>query len=139
MAILTGPSIEGAVLRGIAKFTYDFAVHGGTVGTINLTGDTLPKYAIVYGGLIDVITAISDTGGTSTASLHINAGNDLVSATATSGAPWSTTGIKAIMPVATAGTSIALTADLNVTITVGTENLLGGKFNVFLMYFRSTS
>ena len=139
MSILTGPVEEGASLRGVAKFQFDFASLGGAQGTINLSGDALPIGAIIYGGVIDVITALADAGGGASASLNVEAANDLVSVTVIAGAPWSTTGIKAVVPVATAGTSIKLTAARNVTITITTADLTAGKFNVFLLYFRSAT
>jgi len=138
MAILTGPAVEGAIQRGVAKFQYDFTVHGGTVGSINLTGDQLPIGAVVYGGIIDVITALGSAGG-ATGALNVEAANDLVSATVVAGAPWSTTGLKAIIPVATAGSSVKLTAARNIVLTVAVADLNAGKFNLFLVYFRSAT
>ena len=138
MGILTGPAIEGSSFHGIAKFQYDFAVQGGTAGAITLSGDALPPGAVIYGGVIDVITALGSAGA-ATAALSIEGANDLVSATVVSGAPWSTTGIKAIVPVATAATSIKLTAARTLTLTVAIADLNAGKFNLFLVYFRSAA
>ena len=138
MPIIAGPTnIEGAQFKGIAKFQYDYNVHGGLVSAINITGDPLPDGAIVYGGVLDVITAL--TGAGATVALSINAANDLVSAAAISGAPWSTTGLKAIVPIATAATSIKLTAERYVVATITGAVLTAGKFNLTIIYFRSST
>ena len=119
----------------MGKWTYSFAVNGGAQGTIAMTGDTLPVNAVVVGGILDVTTPV--TGGT-TIAIQLQAANDIISAAADSGAPWSTTGVKAIVPVWTAATtkkvaSSAKTPSLVVTV----ANITAGVFNLHLMYFIS--
>ena len=116
----------------IRKFqaTYDFAVHGGAVSAIPV-GETLPNGTIIVGGFMNVITAI--TGG-ATVAVHANAANDIQTAAADSGAPWSTTGKKAIVPKINTPetTSITLTADRRVTFTITTAAVTAGKVIVTL-------
>jgi hypothetical protein len=129
------PRIEGGQFRGVAKFQYDFAALGGAQGTITLPGIALPIYAIVYGGLMDVITV--PTGAGASIAVQILAANDLVTAAAIAGAPWSSTGLKALVPVCTAGSSIKLTSAKSVAVVISAVDLTAGKFNVFLEYFLS--
>ncbi len=137
MPIITGPAEEGSLYRGVARFQYDYTVHGGAVSAINISGDPLPDGAIIYGGVLDVISAL--TGAGATVALSMNSANDIISAAAISGAPWSTTGIKAIVPVATAATSKKLTAERYMVATITGAVLTAGKFNVAVFYFRSST
>ena len=112
--------------------TYDFAVHGGAVGTIDL-GLGLSKGCVVIGGFIRVLTAL-DSGGSATVAVQLEAANDIISAAAFDGAPWSTTGIKATVPVQTAATMKETTVDRNVSVVIGTAALTAGKFEVHLQW-----
>ena len=120
-----------------ARWTYSFAVNGGGTGTIAMTGPTLPVGAVVIGGVLDVQTAI--TGG-ATVAIQLQAANDIISAAADSGAPWSTTGIKAIVPVFTAATSkkVATTAKTP-SLVVTVANITAGILNLTLVYTVSDS
>ncbi len=128
-------TIDGASPRGVAKFTYDFAARGGAVSVIELTGDDIPDNAIVWDGCVDVLTAFAGAGAT--AALHINAANDLVTATAFDAPPWSSATVQAIVPVGTVATCIKLTAFRHPTLTITGAPLTAGKFNLFLQYFLS--
>lgn len=116
----------------MGKWTYSFAVNGGGTGTIAMTGETLPVNAVVIGGILDVTTAI--TGG-ATVAIQLQSANDIISAAADSGAPWSTTGIKAIVPVFTAATSkkVATTAKTP-SLVVTVAAITAGIFNLTLVY-----
>ena len=129
------PIIEGAISRGVAKFSYDFDALGGAQGDIVLAGTPLPKNAIIWDGVVDVITAI--TGGATVAVTTSQSANDLITASADAGAPWSTTGSKAIVPVGTAAASIKLTADRAPKIVVTVADITAGKFNLFIEYYVS--
>jgi hypothetical protein len=131
------PIIEGAIQRGVAKFTYDYDLHGGTVGNVTLSGTPLPKNAIVWDGVVDVITALTSSLSGTAAVTTSQVANDLVTAAAVSGAPWSTTGRKAIVPVGTAAAAIKLTADRAPLLVIGTGALTAGKFNLFIEYYLS--
>lgn len=129
--------IEGAQSRGVAKFSYDFAVQGGVVGDIVLAGTPLPKNAIVWDGVVDVITALTGGAGATAAVSTAQAANDLITAADITGAPWSTTGSKALVPVGVAANSIKMTADRAPKLVVGTGALTAGKFNLFIEYYLS--
>jgi len=129
--------IEGAKSRGVAKFTFDFAVQGGTVGDIVLNGDPLPSKAIVWDGVVDILTPLTDGSDGTSALSTAQSANDLISDTANSGAPWSSTGLKAIVPVGTQATAIKLTAERKPKLVVAGHDLTAGKFNLFLQYFLS--
>lgn len=120
----------------VARFHYDFAVLGGQVGTIALASALgIPLGAIVYGGLLYVSAAPTSADSTATIALQLNAANDIVNAAAVSGAPWSTTGQKAIIPVCTAATSVRATAARDLSMVIGVEALTAGVFDAWLMYF----
>lgn len=116
-----------------ARYLYDFSTLGGAVSTIALTGAALPAKAIVIGGIMRVLTAITGGAGT-TAGVDLEAASDIILATIVAGAPWSTTGRKAIIPVFTAATAVETTQARTPTITVGVNPITAGKFNLFLQY-----
>ena len=127
------PSNNSLNMLRVARYTYDFTVQGGVQGNLVLTGTALPAGVLAIGGLVSVKNALT-SGGASTASLVIEGANDLITDTAVAGAPWSTTGSKAIVPIMTAGTSILTTISRTPLLVVTTADLTGGKFNLFLIY-----
>ena len=129
--------IEGAQQRGVAKFSYDFAVDGGVTGDITLRGSPLPFKAIVWDGVVDVITVPTSLGGATAAVTTSQSANDLVTAAAIAGAPWSTTGLKALTPVGAAAAGIKMTAARAPKLVIGTADLAAGKFNLFIEYYLS--
>jgi hypothetical protein len=131
------PVIEGAKYRQVAKYTYDFDQQGGTMGNITLIGETLPDDAIVFDGFVDVITPLAGAGGTTAALSTSQAANDLITAAAVSGAPWSSAGLKAIVPVGTVATAIRTTAARAPILVIGTHDLTAGKFHLFIQFFIS--
>lgn len=121
----------------IIRAKYDFAVDGGVVGNINLMdAANVPAGFVVLGGFIDVITPPT-SGGAGTIALQVEGAADLLAAAAVSGAPWSTTGRKAIIPVFTAATSVKTTAARNIVAVIATANLTAGVFEVYLVGFRT--
>ncbi len=129
--------IEGAQQRGVAKFSYDYDVEGGATSTITLRGTPLPKNAIVWDGVVDVITALTSATSATAAVTTSQSANDLITAADVSGAPWSTTGSKALVPVGTAAASIKMTAERKPAVVIGTGTLTAGKFNLFIEYYLS--
>lgn len=127
-SVLFAPRMHEDGVCGIVKATYDFAVHGGAIGTINLDLK-LPDNAIIYGGMFDVLTDPT-SGGSATVALGLNTTTDLKGATAIA----SITGLVALVPVMTAGTAVKLTAERQLKVTIATAALTAGKFNVFLYY-----
>ncbi|WP_405149445.1 hypothetical protein OG589_14550 [Sphaerisporangium sp. NBC_01403] len=134
------PVMEGT--RGIkeARGEYDFAVDGGAVSTITLrsapgdsNGNEIPAGSLIMGGYIEVDTAVT-SGGAATVAVNSEGAGDLQAAAAVSGAPWSTTGRKAITPVFTVGTSVKTTVRRNLAVTVAAAALTAGRFRVVVMY-----
>lgn len=116
-----------------ARCKYDFTVDGGTQGAISLLpAAAVPDGSLVLGAYINVLLAL--TGATATAALHINAADDIEAATAISGAPWSSTGWKAASDLPLGAAPVQLTADRNITLTVGTADLTAGEFEVIVAY-----
>jgi len=117
----------------VGKWTYDFTVLGGAVSTIALTGAALAAKAVIFGGFIRVLTALT-SGGAATAALQVEAANDIVNATVVSGAPWSTTGRKVIIPTWAITNSVETTLARTPSIVIGTFALTAGKFDLWLFY-----
>lgn len=113
--------VEGA--SGTVRVTYDFALHGGAVGNIDLPELNLPAKSFITGGGIHVITAPT-SGGSATITLSVG-GAALKGSTAIA----SFTGEIAFgtMPVysSTGG---------KLRVAVGTAALTAGKFDVVIQY-----
>jgi hypothetical protein len=121
---------EMKVVRG----RYDFSVDGGAVGDIDLTpAGVIPINAIVLGGFVEVDVALT-SGGAATVAVTVEGAGDIVAAAAVSGAPWSTTGRKSVVPVFTGASTVKTTAARKVTATVATAALTAGTFDVVLFY-----
>ena len=132
------PVIEGTTGLKSAQGEYDFDVDGGAVSTITLRsgptdGGDLPQGSVILGGYIEVDTILT-SGGSATVSVGSEAAADLQAVAAISGAPWSSTGRKAVVPVFTAATSIKTTARRSLSIAIATAALTAGKFRVVVFY-----
>lgn len=132
------PIIEGTTRVKTVVGEYDFAVDGGAVGVITLRGgglfgNALPAGSVVLSGYIEVDTAVT-SGGAATVSVGSEAAADLLAAAAVSGAPWSTTGRKSVIPAGTGATSVKTTAARSLAVTVATAALTAGKFRVVIVY-----
>ncbi len=130
--------IEGTQALKTYSGEYDFAVDGGAIGTITLRATPgsqgpLPIGAIVEGGFIEVDTGFT-TGTAATMALQVESAGDLQAATVVSGAPYSTTGRKAIVPVFTAATTIKTTAQRSPVAVIATGTVTAGKLRVVLFY-----
>lgn len=114
---------------------YDFALDGGAISTIALRSSDgpIPTDSYITHGVLDVLTAFT-TGSAATAALTVNAANDVVSATVVSGAPYSSTGLKSIVPVATGATAIKTTAQRAPSIVIATGTITAGKCRLVLFY-----
>jgi len=125
----------------VARFLYDGAGLD-SAGVSNLTvaahptGVTLPANAIVVGGFFDVNTLFTSAAGTATIAISVEAANDIQTAAAVSGAPYSTIGRKAIVPKANTpeSTSVKATVAREITCTVAVQALLTGKLTGYLYY-----
>jgi len=90
---------------------------------------TIPDNAIVIGGSIDVIEAVT-SDGTATVAISLVAANDLLTATAKA-----SLGIKAQKPLAAViAQPIKLEEEKAVTVTVGTAALTAGKINGYIIW-----
>lgn len=134
------PIIEGT--RGLkeARGEFDFAVDGGAISSITLrsapgdsNGNEVPAGSIIMGGYIEVDTLLT-AGGAATVGVNSEAAGDLQAAITVAGAPWSTTGRKAITPVFTAGSSVKTTVRRSLAITIAAFALTAGKFRVVVWY-----
>ena len=103
---------------------------------------TIPQYAVVIGGFFEVNTVFTSGAGTATVAIMVQGANDIQTATAVSGAPYSTTGLKAITPKSNTPetTGIKLTAAAR---DHGhgrrCQDLTGGKLTGFLHYVVSAA
>lgn len=127
--------IEGSTDVKTWKGSYSFAVDAGAQGTLALRSNDgpIPAGSYILTGILEVTTAL-DSGGSATAAVTVEAANDVVTATAFGSSPWSTTGRKSIIPVATGATSLKTTAARNPSLVIATADLTGGVFNLILTY-----
>lgn len=135
-----GESTLGAAFGSfeIIRAKYDFAVDAGAVSTINLMdAANVPAGFVVWAGFIDVIT-VPTSGGAATLALTLEGAADISAQAVISGAPWSTVGRKAIIPVGTAATSVKTTVARNLGAVIGTATLTAGVFEVYLMGVRTS-
>jgi len=117
----------------VARARYSFAVDGGAVGDIDLLPSaSIPANSYIVGGFMEVDTIVAGAGAS--VAVKVEGAADLVAAAAVSGAPWSTTGMKAIIPVFTAATTVKTTAARKVQATVSAAVLTAGVFDVVLFY-----
>jgi len=121
-----------------AAWQYDFAVHGGAVGDI-LSGVKIPNGAVIVNAFATVLTAATSTNSTATIAFKANAANDIFTAAAVSGAPFSTTGQKLGIPdLATVSDYKTMTAERELTMSIAVEALLTGKINFYVMYVHNS-
>ncbi|MFM8321006.1 MAG: hypothetical protein ACKOC5_08845 [Chloroflexota bacterium] len=136
-----GTDIGLGVLR-VARFVYDTAGKdsagaNNTTIAAHGTGVTLPQHAIIVGGFIDVNTAFTSAGGNAgTIAISVEGANDIISAAAVSGAPYSTIGRKAIVPKANTpeSTSVKATTAKEIVCTVAGQVMTAGKLTGYLYY-----
>ena len=90
---------------------------------------TIPDNAIVIGGHVDVITAVTSDGD-ATVAIGLVAANDLLTATGKA-----SLAIKAQLPLAAViAQPIKLEEEKAVTVTVGTAALTAGKINGYIIW-----
>jgi hypothetical protein len=119
-----------------ARADYSFAAQGGAIGTLDLLGsNVIPLGAIILGGLVDI--SVAPTGASATIAITVEGANDIVTAAAVSGAPWSTTGRKSVIPVFTGATSVKTTAARTISAVIASGALTAGTFSVYLAYIET--
>lgn len=137
---LSGEKVGTNLMREkmqVAIATYDFAVQGGAIGTVDLIGldgkaVVIPHNAIIMDSIIDVITPCT-TSASGTIAIRAQSAGDIRAATAAA----SYTGLLAGVPVGTAATSIKMTADRTLQAVIATGAITAGKFNVIIEYIYS--
>jgi len=120
----------------VTPFVFDTAANdAGTTPASNKTvaahplAVTIPDNAIVIGGSIDVIAAVTSDGN-ATVAISLVAANDLLTATGKA-----SLAIKAQLPLAAViAQPIKLAAAKAVTVTVGTAALTAGKINGYIIW-----
>lgn len=129
------PYMEGT--RGLKSYKgeYSFAVDGGAISTITLRSEDgpIPSGSVILGGYLEIDTLFT-SGGAGTAALQVEAANDIVTAAAVSGAPWSTTGRKSIIPVFTGATTVKTTTSRAPAIVFAAFAITAGVGRLVLFY-----
>jgi hypothetical protein len=127
--------IEGTGDIKTYRGEYDFAVDGGAISTIPLRSSDgpIPAGSYILSGVLDVLTGFT-TGTAAVAGLQAEAANDLVASTIVSGAPYSTTGLKSIIPVGAGATAVKTTAARTPSMVVATGTITAGKCRLVLIY-----
>ena len=124
----------------ITPFVFDMAANDATSPTpvSNKTvaahplAVTIPDNAIVIGGHVDVITAVTSATQNATVAIHLANANDVF--TSTEGAEANLTLAAQLPMAALAAAPIKLAADKAVTVTVGTAALTAGKLNGYIIW-----
>lgn len=126
----TGTFPGGTEIRQIVG-VYDFAVHGGA-DQATFAIAKVPAGSRIRGGYMHVTAAVTGVGAS--VAVHVEAANDIQTAAGIVGAPWSTTGLKAITPKANTpeSSSILTTVDRDVTVTLSGAAVTAGRFLVYL-------
>lgn len=130
MASPNWTSSSGAI--GVSRATYNFAIDGGAIGAIIPSiSPVIPANAIVFGGIINVITA--PTGAGASIALGTSAGS---SSTALKAATViaNYTGLVALVPVWSAGSSFKMSAAGQIQLTVSGAALTAGKMDILVEY-----
>lgn len=129
------PTLAGTRTLKTWRGSYSFAIDAGAIGTIVLRSSDgqIPAGSVIMGGFLNVTGAFT-TGTAATGAVQVEAANDIVSATVVSGAPYSTTGRKSIVPVFTGATSVATTVDRSPSFVIATGTVTAGIMDVVLFY-----
>ena len=116
----------------ILKATYDFSVDGGDTGNINLS-TSLPDNAVLIGGHIDVETDHA-SAGSATVGIGLQGDYDAFrNAAAFTGFTANASGLL-LTNIAPPNGGVKLQGSLPVGIVIGTADLTGGKFHVYIYY-----
>ena len=121
----------------VTKATYDFAVDGGAISTIQLfNSPILPAGTIILGGIIDPITTLT-SGGAATVAVGVGSGAQTaaIKAAAAMGTYAGGTPL-AMIPVWSAG-FFTVAADGKLSVTIAAATVTGGKFAIHVVSVRS--
>lgn len=126
----------------VARFEFDAGVVANRTVAAHGTGVTIPIHGILVGGFLDVNTLFTSADtNTGTIAISVQAANDIQTAAAVSGAPYSSIGRKAIVPKANTpeSTSVKATAAREITCTVAVAALLTGKLTGYLYFVQGVA
>lgn len=128
------PAFGTGLRLRMARVLYNFAVDGGAVSTITPAQTaTLPANAVIVGGTINSTTAVT-SAGSATVAVGTSAGSSTTALlAATAKASLSANALINAVPVF--ATPVKLTAQGNVTVTIGTAALTAGVIEITLFYF----
>jgi hypothetical protein len=137
-----GMSADGLGSLGVARVTFDASIAGNQSIAAHASTVLIPANAIVVGGFFDVNTVFHSAGADAgTIAISVEGANDIQTAAAVSGAPYSTINRKAIVPKANTPESTGVKASVAraVTFTVAGQILSAGKLTLFLYYVVSVA
>lgn len=125
----TGVFPGGSAIRTVTA-EYSFARHGGAVSSIVI--GALPAGTSVIGGYMNVETA--PVGAGASIGITLESAGDIVAVAAIVGAPWSSTGKKAIIPKRNTPetTSVTTTVARNLLFVISGAVLTAGKVQLYL-------
>lgn len=125
----------------VARFEFDAGIVANRTVAAHGTGVTIPIHGIVVGGFLDVNTLFTSAANTATIAISVEGANDIQTAVAVSGAPYSSIGRKAIVPKANTpeSTSVKATAAREITCTVAVQALLTGKLTGYLYFVQGVA
>jgi hypothetical protein len=109
---------------------YDFDVHGGAEGDIVI--GSIPSGSTILGGYMTTDAQVTGVGAS--VAVTVEGAGDIVASAAISGAPWSTTGKKAIIPKRNTPetTSVTTTQARNILAVISGADVTAGKFTLRL-------
>jgi hypothetical protein len=125
---------QGAGALQVAKGTYDFAVDGGAVGTIQLVSSPIiPANSIILGGILDPITTFNGGGG-ATVAVGIGTGASTAALKAAAGFATYVGGTPLVMLPVWSAAFFKLAADGKLSVTVAVAALTAGKMAIDIVY-----
>lgn len=130
------PDTSDYCVGGRFRATYDFATHGGTVGS-NPFGPLLPDNAIIQHASYEVQTTFTSPTGPDNATVGLGVTSDdaqglVALAVINVGTPWDATGafVDTLADGTAAGQTTKTTADRQFNLEVGVENITAGRLIV---------
>ncbi len=130
----TTPGIySGAQKLVVARYNFATDPAAGVTGTSTCFGATkIPAHFLIRQAWANVITAI--TGSGVSVAVQVEGANDIITAAAITGAPWSTTGRKIGIPVSqTASTWVLTTVARDVSVVISGGTVTAALFDVYLL------
>lgn len=119
------------------KFSYDYSIDGGAVGTKTMRGGTIPKNAIVCGyKLFDCTSQLLDGGSdTATITCGLNTASDIVTDLGGSVTVNLIDDIPYVTGLVDASGVVKVATEKSMTMEIKTHALTGGKFDLYVTGF----